>query len=114
MADRLLTCAVRNGGPNEWIEGKSQTKYASVGQTRLDEIHQPEIEALIQQRLQSGVFHDVEEVLLHALRTSELPASASARGSEAKNLVELFASSPFAGMSMDFERDKDSGREMDL
>ncbi len=32
------------------------------------EIHQPEIEALIQQRLQSGAFHDVEEVLLHALR----------------------------------------------
>jgi len=41
------------------------------------EIHQPEIEALIQQRLQSGAFHDVEAVLLHALRTSELPTKVS-------------------------------------
>jgi hypothetical protein len=78
------------------------------------EIHQPEIEALIQQRLQSGAFHDVEEVLLHALRTSEPPATSSLRASEAKNLVELFANSPFAGLSMDFERDKDTGREIDL
>jgi hypothetical protein len=66
------------------------------------EIHQPEIEALIQQRLQSGAFHDVEEVLLHALRTSEAPAISSAHGSEAKNLAELFANSPFAGLKHGF------------
>ena len=28
----------------------------------------------------------------------------------AKNLVELFANSPFAGLDMDFERDKDTGQ----
>ncbi len=78
------------------------------------EIHQPEIEALIQQRLQSGAFLDVEDVLLQALKSSEVPATALSRASEAKNLVELFASSPFAGLSMDFERDKDTGREIDL
>jgi hypothetical protein len=77
-------------------------------------IHTPELEALIQQRLQNGAFHDVEEVLLHALKTSEPPAVPSPNGSEAKNLVELFANSPFAGLSMNFERDKDEGREIDL
>ena len=76
------------------------------------EIHRPEIEALIQQRLQTGAFHDVEHVLLHALRTSERPAGPSAGGSDAKDLVELFANSPFAGLSIDFERDQDTCREI--
>lgn len=38
------------------------------------EIHQPELEALIRQRLASGAFHNVEDVLLHALKTSAVPA----------------------------------------
>ncbi len=33
---------------------------------------------------------------------------------QAKNLAELFANSPFAGLDMDFERDKDFGREIEL
>lgn len=33
-------------------------------------ITQPEIEAIIQQRLQSGAFRDAEEVILDALRAS--------------------------------------------
>ncbi|MGA7409102.1 MAG: hypothetical protein WBW33_01380 [Bryobacteraceae bacterium] len=31
------------------------------------EIHKPELEALIQQQLQTGAFRDVEDVLMHAL-----------------------------------------------
>lgn len=38
------------------------------------EIHQPETEALIQQRLRNGGFQNAEEVLLHALRSSPEPA----------------------------------------
>jgi len=38
------------------------------------EIHQPEIEALIQQRMASGAFHDVEEVLLYALKSAPVPS----------------------------------------
>jgi hypothetical protein len=78
------------------------------------EIHRPEIETLIQERLQSGAFRDVEDLLLHALRSSEMQVMPSSRASEAENLVELFANSPFAGLSMDFERDCDTGREIDL
>jgi hypothetical protein len=35
------------------------------------EITRPEVEALIQQRLRSGGFKDPEDVIFHALRTSE-------------------------------------------
>ncbi len=41
------------------------------------EIHQPEIEALIEQRMATGAFHDVEDVLIHALRSAPLPESAA-------------------------------------
>jgi hypothetical protein len=41
------------------------------------EIQQPEIEALILQRMEIGGFHDVEEVLLHALRSAPLPTTSS-------------------------------------
>jgi hypothetical protein len=34
------------------------------------EIHRPELEALIMQRMKSGGFHNVEDVLLQALKTS--------------------------------------------
>jgi hypothetical protein len=78
------------------------------------EIHQPELRALIQERLQSGAFHDVEEVLLHALKTSEPQPAYPAHGADAENLADLFANSPFAGLDLDFERDRDTGREIDL
>jgi hypothetical protein len=38
------------------------------------QINKPELEALIQQRLQSGGFQDVEDVLLQALTSSEFKA----------------------------------------
>jgi hypothetical protein len=72
------------------------------------EIHQPEIEALIQQRLQSGAFHDAEDVLLHALRTSEAPTAPDAQVSGARNLVELFE--PIRGLLTDEEVDAMFGR----
>jgi hypothetical protein len=37
-----------------------------------------------------------------------------ASGTEAGNLVELFENSPFRGLGMMFERDKDYGREINL
>jgi len=39
------------------------------------EIHQPEIEALIEQRMASGAFQDVEEVLLYALKSAPEPTA---------------------------------------
>lgn len=37
------------------------------------EVHQPELEALIQQRMASGAFHDVEDALIQALKSSPPP-----------------------------------------
>jgi len=47
------------------------------------QITQPEIEALIQQRLTSGAFRDVEDVLLQALRSSEPEAQPVRRPADA-------------------------------
>jgi hypothetical protein len=38
------------------------------------EIHQPEFEALIEERMQTGAFASVEDVLLQALKASPKPA----------------------------------------
>ena len=75
----------------------------------LIEIREPELEALIQARLEKGSFRNVEELLLVALRqvhtTDEFVQEQSP---QQKNLVELFAESPFAGLAMDFERFPDT------
>jgi Arc/MetJ-type ribon-helix-helix transcriptional regulator len=70
------------------------------------QITEPELEALIQQRLQSGAFQNVEDVLLQALRSTEPKAKAAAAGHRSgdKDGVELFADSPFAALDVDFLR----------
>lgn len=55
------------------------------------EIHQPELEALIQQRMASGAFHDVEEVLIHALKAAPLPKVSPRRTSTGTGLDLLAA-----------------------
>jgi hypothetical protein len=69
------------------------------------EITRLEIEALIQQRLHTGAFQNVEDVILEALRSSQ---------TSKKSLVEFFRESPLVGLELEFERDKDSGRDVDL
>jgi len=71
------------------------------------EINKPELEALIQERLQSGAFRNVEDVLMHALNADETGLKAPS-AIENKTLVQLFAESPFKGMSLDFERFPDT------
>ena len=41
------------------------------------EIHRPELEALINERLQTGVFENVEDVIWQALRNSIPPAKSA-------------------------------------
>jgi hypothetical protein len=72
------------------------------------EITKPEVEALITQRLQSGVFKDAEDVILQALKTSP-PAPAS---TPTKDIEELFA--PLRGTNLDFTRNPSTGRQTDL
>jgi len=79
------------------------------------QITKPEIEALINQRLQTGGFKDAEDVILQALQSSkeeDRPSPASA----AKDMVELFAPvrGLFADGELDFSRNPSTGRPIDL
>jgi hypothetical protein len=71
------------------------------------QITNPEVEALINQRLQTGGFKDAEDVVWQALQSSP------PRG-PAKDIVELFA--PLRGLNIEFEsdRNKDTGRDINL
>jgi hypothetical protein len=64
------------------------------------EIHQPEIEALIEQRMASGAFQDVEEMLLYALKSAPVP---SADEQLKKNFVQFLMDSPLPGSGLDLE-----------
>ena len=73
------------------------------------EIHRPELEALINERLQTGVFENVEDVIWQALRNS-IPPAKSDQPSNYKNLVEVFAS--IRGLLSDEEIESVFGRNL--
>jgi hypothetical protein len=62
------------------------------------EIHRPELEALILERMKTGGFHDVEDVLLRALRISPLAGDQTTRPCEGRagaDLITAIQSSPY-------------------
>ena len=76
------------------------------------EITKPEVKALINQRLQSGVFQDAEDVILQALKSSPPAPAPKAETAPAKDIEELFA--PLRGTNLDFTRNPSTGRQTDL
>jgi hypothetical protein len=81
------------------------------------EIHSPEAEAIIRQRMSAGGFKNPEDVIIQALKSSPSPetsAAAPRRPAERKSLAQLFADSPFKGLDIDFERESDYGRDVTL
>ena len=85
----------------------------------------PEDEKLIQERLRSGAFHSVAEVIHHALVSSSVPeASGTKIGASIpeslastkprKNLVDVLSQFPFAGSELKLERIRDYPRPLDL
>jgi len=78
------------------------------------QITKPEVEALINQRLQSGAFKDAEDVIMQALQSSapnpQTPPQPDAP--PAKNIEELFA--PLRGLNIEFSRNPSIGRPVDL
>jgi hypothetical protein len=79
------------------------------------QITKPEVEALINQRLQTGGFKDAEDVVYQTLQSSP-PTSAAAtpepNAPPAKDIVELFA--PLRGLNLDFGRNPSTGRPVEL
>lgn len=70
----------------------------------------PEDEKLIEEKLRSGAFRSVEEVIHRALVSMPTPEPKQ----PTKNLVELFAESPLKGLDLNLERDSDYGRDIEL
>jgi hypothetical protein len=54
------------------------------------EIHKPELEALIRERMKSGAFHDVEDVLIQALKSAP-PAAEEEEDAPDKTGAQLVA-----------------------
>jgi len=84
----------------------------------------PELEQVIAQAIQEGVIRDVGEALditletlrgrLKACDTVNEPPQQVKHAAGRKSLAQLFAESPFKGLDLDFERDADTGRPVDL
>ncbi len=76
------------------------------------EVHQPELEAIIEQRMASGRFLSVEDVLLQALKSS--PVTPSSSPDDSRTLEQIFAKVRGLADDLDFSRDPSSGRPVDL
>lgn len=75
------------------------------------QITKPEVEALINERLQSGVFKNAEDVILQALQSSPQPTSETP---SAKSLLEVIEAARGLGEGIDFGRNPSTGRPVDL
>jgi Arc/MetJ-type ribon-helix-helix transcriptional regulator len=84
------------------------------------EIHNPELVQRVNAQIQSGHFHDADDLLekaLDALEGKTPPPTASSaaerrRAAGRKSLVEVFA--PVRGMNLDFSRNQSPSRPVDL
>ncbi len=81
------------------------------------QITKPEVEALINQRLQSGGYKDAEDVILQALQSSPSKPPASVQPETVhsqKNLQEVFEAVRGLADDIDFRRNPFAGRPVDL
>ena len=79
------------------------------------EVHKPELEALIRERMKSGGFKSIEDVLMQALRSSPsseqgLPLARKPK----KHLAQFLLESPLRGSGLRLDRQKDYPRPLDL
>jgi len=77
----------------------------------------PEQEQVVGKAIQAGLIKTADDVVEVGVETIRQRLEARVKAPippVAKNLVELFANSPFAGLDIDFERDKGTGREVEL
>lgn len=73
----------------------------------------PETGQLVQEELLSGHFRTVDELIVEgvqAWRHARHPAPKKPR----QNFAQFLMESPLAGSGLNFERDKDSGRDVEL
>ena len=81
------------------------------------QITKPEVEALINQRLQSGGYKDAEDVILQALQSSPSKPPTARQPETAhsqRNLQEVFEAVRGLADDIDFSRKPLAGRPVDL
>jgi hypothetical protein len=97
---------------DDWkADGVRWGRHGNLKPLMTIQITRPEVEALINERLQSGSFKDAEDVILQALQASP-PTMPPAEVPVAKDIAELFA--PLRGLNLDFSRIPSTGRPVDL
>ncbi len=74
----------------------------------------PEDEKLIQEKLRSGAFQSIEEVIHRALVSLPTQETSPEQRAPRKNLADFLLESPFAGSELQIERQKDYPRPLDL
>ena len=74
-------------------------------------VTRPEVEAIINERLQSGAFQDAEDVILQALRSS---ASQPHTRQTGKSLLDVCAMVRGLTDDVDFSRNPSMGRPVDI
>jgi hypothetical protein len=80
------------------------------------EIHRPELEALIQERMKSGVFQNVEDVLMQALKSSSpaaLPSGEICTHTGA-DLIAAMQASPYREIDIEPIRSRSPIRDATL
>ena len=77
------------------------------------EIHKPELETLIQQRMANGTLPDIEDVLLTALEATT-SSKASVAPKTGADLVAICAMVSGLTDDLDFSRNPSVGRLLDL
>ena len=74
------------------------------------EIHEPELEALIERRMATGHFQTVEDALMSALRSSLDPVEQVTDGQQKQNFAEFLLASPLRDSGLDLNRLQDYPR----
>jgi len=81
------------------------------------EIHRPELEALIRERMKNGAFQDVEDVLMEALESWPLSAGKEGVPSDeavaltGEDLIRAMQASPYKEIDLVPQRDRLPVRE---
>jgi hypothetical protein len=81
------------------------------------EIHKPELEALIRERMKRGAFQNIEDALMQALQSSPPPMESNAGRSEegsaptGADLVAAMQASPYKEIDLEPLRDRLPVRE---
>ena len=79
------------------------------------EIHKPELESLIRERMASGEFQSVEDVLIQALKsTPAIEKPAVPMRKPKKSFGQFLLASPLRDSGLNLDRQRDDPRPVDL